>query len=305
VLIAHADAAVAAALLERVRADGYEGRAAADLATLRTLLRRRRPNAVLLGSEFPDGDGWAALELLRTAPETRRVPVSMIALRGDRHTRLEMAGGAQALDAPAAADRMDALREAMGDAPDARRVGAEIRPGASGTEDAFVAHGGGLEDTLRQAACFLHGAVGAPLPPRRKFQSRRRRGALDLVGKKVLVVDGDIRDVYAVTGALERQGMLVLHAESGEQGLAALEDNPDTDAVLVDAGQPGSDALGAIRFMRGGSRDGSVPIIALTGGAAPSSREDCLAAGASDCIAKPIDEEHLVALLRAWLLTRR
>jgi signal transduction histidine kinase/HAMP domain-containing protein/ActR/RegA family two-component response regulator len=118
-----------------------------------------------------------------------------------------------------------------------------------------------------------------------------------LAGRKVLVVDDDIRNVFAMTSALEMQGMTVLHADSGREAVETLQRERNVDLVLMDVMMPGLDGLDTIRLVRGLDGYGGVPIIAVTAKAMRGDREKCLDAGANDYLAKPVSVDALIALL--------
>jgi CheY-like chemotaxis protein len=122
-----------------------------------------------------------------------------------------------------------------------------------------------------------------------------------LAGRRVLVVDDDLRNIFAITSALERQDMVVTYAENGRDGLAALEKSEGVDVVLTDIMMPEMDGYEVMRAIRGQERFRELPIIALTAKAMKADRQKCLEAGASDYIAKPVDVEQLLSLLRVWL----
>ncbi len=122
-----------------------------------------------------------------------------------------------------------------------------------------------------------------------------------LAGRKVLIVDDDVRNVFALTSALEAHGMEIVYAENGREALTRLQDNQDVDLVLMDIMMPeldGYETTAAIRAMPGFER---LPIIALTAKAMKGDREKSIAAGASDYITKPVDIDQLVSLMRVWL----
>jgi CheY-like chemotaxis protein len=125
--------------------------------------------------------------------------------------------------------------------------------------------------------------------------------AADLRGRRVLLVDDDVRNVYALTSMLEDRGMEVLSAPDGERGIETLEANPDIELVLMDIMMPGMDGFGAIRAIRRLGSFAELPIIALTAKAMRGDREKTLAAGASDYITKPVDLDQLLDLMRLWL----
>ena len=122
-----------------------------------------------------------------------------------------------------------------------------------------------------------------------------------LANRKVLIVDDDVRNVFALTGALEQCGMTVLNAESGKEGVEILKSEPDVELVLMDIMMPELDGYDTIRIIRGYPQFRTLPIIALTAKAMKGDREKCLEAGASDYIAKPVNVEQLTSLLRVWL----
>ncbi|MGH9361641.1 MAG: response regulator, partial [Thermoanaerobaculia bacterium] len=120
-------------------------------------------------------------------------------------------------------------------------------------------------------------------------------------GKRVLIVDDDIRNIFALTTVLERQGMQVVHAESGQQGLSLLQASPQVDLVLMDIMMPEMDGYETIRRIRKSRKLDKLPIIALTAKAMKGDREKCLEAGASDYLSKPVEVEQLLSLMRVWL----
>ena len=135
--------------------------------------------------------------------------------------------------------------------------------------------------------------------PRTPATATTEEGGLD--GHKVLVVDDDVRNIFALTALLERHAMEVLHAETGREAIELLHENPSLEVVLMDIMMPemdGYQTMAAIRRLKGFDK---MPIIALTAKAMKGDREACLAAGASDYIAKPVDPEQLLSLLRVWL----
>jgi CheY-like chemotaxis protein len=124
---------------------------------------------------------------------------------------------------------------------------------------------------------------------------------VSLAGKKVLVVDDDIRNIFALTALLERQGMDVISVDGGADALETLRETDDVDIALVDVMMPEMDGYTTMANMRNLPTFGERPIIALTAKAMKGDREKCIEAGASDYIAKPVDSSHLVGMLRSWL----
>ena len=122
-----------------------------------------------------------------------------------------------------------------------------------------------------------------------------------LSGKKVLLADDDMRNVFALTALLEEQGMEVIAAENGKEALALLAKNADVDIVLMDIMMPEMDGYETMTHIRKEDRFKKLPMIALTAKAMTGDREKCLEAGASDYITKPLDSSKLFSLMRVWL----
>ena len=122
-----------------------------------------------------------------------------------------------------------------------------------------------------------------------------------LAGRRVLVVDDDIRNIFAMTSVLERHRMTVLSAENGHDAIRILETTPGIDVVLMDIMMPGLDGYDTMRAIRSTERLRSLPIIAVTAKAMKGDREKCIEAGAWDYLSKPVNTQDLLAVLRAWL----
>jgi CheY-like chemotaxis protein len=158
------------------------------------------------------------------------------------------------------------------------------------------------EAVLKETAQFLGHAI-KDLPPRqRPSLSHFGTEMPDLSGRKVLVVDDDIRNIFALTSALEQQGMIVINAENGVDGIETLKKHPDIDIILMDLMMPELDGYDTIRVMRGLERFRGVPIIGVTAKAMKGDREKCIEAGASDYVTKPVNMERLLSLIRVWLV---
>jgi CheY-like chemotaxis protein len=122
-----------------------------------------------------------------------------------------------------------------------------------------------------------------------------------VAGKRVLVVDDDVRNIYSLTSLLESHGMHVEFAEDGREALQRLDANTNVDVVLMDVMMPELDGYETMKQIRQDPRLRTLPIIALTAKAMKGDREKCIAAGASDYITKPVEPEQLLSLLRVWL----
>ncbi|BAZ19723.1 GAF sensor hybrid histidine kinase [Kalymmatonema gypsitolerans NIES-4073] len=157
------------------------------------------------------------------------------------------------------------------------------------------------ERLLDETALFLH-RVQANMPaPKREILEQLHSTDSVLVGKKVLIVDDDVRNIFALTSMLERYQMQVLYAENGRDGIEVLQNTPDINVVLMDVMMPEMDGYETTRQIRQNNQFKSLPIIALTAKAMQGDREKCIEAGASDYITKPVDIEQLLSLLRVWL----
>jgi len=120
-------------------------------------------------------------------------------------------------------------------------------------------------------------------------------------GKQLLLVDDDMRNIYALSAQLEDFGFDITIANNGKEAIQALEDNPDTDIVLMDIMMPEMDGYEAMSLIRKQSRFQKLPILALTAKAMKDDRAKCLEAGANDYCSKPIDMGKLTSLMRVWL----
>src|SRR5262249_24431745 len=155
---------------------------------------------------------------------------------------------------------------------------------------------------LDEVTLYLHLAEsGLPETQRRMLHELHPTTPV-LAGTTLLVIADDVRNIFAVTSALERHGARVLYAENGREGLAMLEQNPGIDAVLADIMMPEMDGYEVMRRIRLDERFRALPIIAVTAKAMRADREKCLQAGASDYVAKPVDTDQLLSLLRVWLV---
>jgi signal transduction histidine kinase/CheY-like chemotaxis protein len=161
------------------------------------------------------------------------------------------------------------------------------------------------EAVLGEIALCLHEAMLDTPSGQHRPLSVDRQAAPALAGRKVLVVDDDRRSIFAITRALEAQGMRVLSAQSGLGGVAMLRKNPDTDMILMDLTMPGQDGYQTIRVIRSMEPFAAIPVIAVTASAMVGDREKCIEAGASDYLAKPVNVEQLLSVMEMWLADRQ
>jgi HAMP domain-containing protein/signal transduction histidine kinase/CheY-like chemotaxis protein len=154
---------------------------------------------------------------------------------------------------------------------------------------------------IDETALYLH-RLETQLPqPTRKLLAKLRTADQVFHGKRVLIVDDDIRNVFALASALETRGMKVNFAENGREGIERLREQPDTDLVLLDVMMPEMDGYETARAIRAMPRFDALPIIQLTAKAMKGDRDKSISAGASDYVTKPVDVEQLLSLMRVWL----
>jgi CheY-like chemotaxis protein len=158
-----------------------------------------------------------------------------------------------------------------------------------------------LDRLLDETALFLHRVEeNLPEPKRQMLELLRKKDPV-LAGKKVLIIDDDMRNIFALTSLLERYDMNVFYAENGRDGIEMLRETAGIDVALVDIMMPEMDGYEAMRQIREMKEFMQLPLIALTAKAMKGDREKCIEAGASDYITKPADSEQLLSLLRVWL----
>ncbi|MFL5258153.1 MAG: response regulator, partial [Hyphomicrobiales bacterium] len=157
------------------------------------------------------------------------------------------------------------------------------------------------ERLLDETSLFLHRVIADLPPEKRRMIERLHSSDEDLLGRTVLVVDDDPRNIFALSSVLERRGMKVLTATTGKEALALIEATPDLAIVLMDIMMPEMDGYQVMAIIREKPAFRRLPIIALTAKAMKGDREKCLEAGASDYLAKPVNTDQLISALRIWL----
>ena len=225
-------------------------------------LRQQEFDCVVLDLVLPDMDGMNLIEAIR-ADTKRRLPVIIHSAK-DLHPEEE----------------------------------AKLRKLA----ESFITKGPESASRLfDETALFLHRAVERMPPEQRRIIDRARRREPGLAGRKVLIVDDDIRNIFSLTGVLEQHDIQVLNAENGRDGIALLDAVPNIDMVLMDVMMPDMDGYETMRQIRTREQFRKLPMIAITAKAMKGDREKCIEAGASEYLSKPVDVDHLVSLMRVWL----
>jgi CheY-like chemotaxis protein/HAMP domain-containing protein len=246
-------------------------------------VEQREVDCIVLDLGLPDMSGFDLIDRVREDPRRRGIPIivyTALDLTKRAQSRLRKSTRSVLTKDRTEPDRLlekvrHFLMEAVPDAPEPPAKLPRARPAAK----ARAARGNGH----RRAA---------PPPD-------------GLGGRRVLVVDDDVRNVFALTALLERHGMEVLTAENGMEAIEILERTPGIDVVLMDVMMPEMDGYQTIGEIRKRAELRGLPIIALTAKAMKGDRERCLAAGASDYVAKPVDPGQLVSLLRIWVQVAR
>jgi CheY-like chemotaxis protein len=250
-------------LLERIGNGDVHTTAVATADEARAALKDQRFDCTVVDLGLPDMDGVELIERLRQEPELGDCPLIVYTARD--LTPLEQ-------------ERLKRIAQSV----------------VTKDPEAF-------ERLFDETALFLHRSVMRMPESQRQMLERLHDVNATLAGKKVLLVDDDIRNIYAMTSILERHNLTVMSAESGREAIDLLHRLPGIDAVLMDIMLPEMDGYETIRAIREEAGFMSLPIIAVTAKAMKGDREKCIAAGASDYLAKPIDTEQLLSLLRVWL----
>ena len=349
------------------------------------LVHEFMPEAVVVSRELPQVDGEAVLDHLKRHPQTRHIPVYVVA-EGERSHEARRSGAVGFAPKPLSPERLGEVFQELGEFLDRRTCavlvvedderereammeligGGDVRVVGAGSPDQALAEldgsqfdcmvldlglgdGDGFsllerikrtkrfrdlpvivhtgrdlsqkeearlsryaesivvkdarspERLLDETSLYLHRAESRMRAEQRRMLEQLRTADEVFDGKKVLIVDDDVRNVFALTSVFERRGMEVLFAENGRDGIRALRDNPDVSLVLMDIMMPEMDGYEATRAVREMPEFERLPIVALTAKAMKGDREKSIASGASDYITKPVDIDQLLSLMRVWL----
>jgi len=267
VLIVEDDPTFASVLLELAHEQGLKGVISSAGSGTVGMVRKMRPSAITLDLGLSDIDGFVLLDLLRHDPDTSDIPVHVISGAEQAEHALTI-GAAGVTEKPADRDRIATLfRQIAESAKTARKK--------------------------------------AKAPTRRAGKKPKREAIPEIAGSRILIIDDDIRNIYSLTSVLEVHGVEVLHAERGAEGISILLAEQDIDVALVDIMMPEMDGYETMQRIRSTPSIADVPLVAVTAKAMKGDRQKCLDAGASDYIAKPVDIDLLLALMRVWIVRAR
>jgi len=226
------------------------------------MIRARQFDCVILDLGLPDMDGFEVLEQIRKL-DGPHLPVIV-------HTARDLS----------------------------RRDEARLRKMA---ETVIVKDPEAFQRLYDESALFLHRLVAGLPPEKQILLNGVRQREPTLAGRRVLIVDDDVRNIFSLASLLEQHHMEVLHAENGRDAIAILEKTPSIDVVLMDVMMPEMDGYETMRSIRARERFRHLPVIAVTAKAMKEDREKCIQAGASDYAAKPVDIDQIISVLRVWL----
>jgi CheY-like chemotaxis protein len=250
-------------IVELLGHDDIELATAGTGAAALDAMQDKRFDCVVLDLRLPDMSGFELLEKMHQTPELEAVPV--VVFTGKELTTEEQA-------------KLRAMAKSI--------VLKDVQS---------------PERLLDETALFLHRVV-TDLPPEKQGMLERLHNSKEVLrGRKVLVVDDDARNIFALTSLLENQEMEVISATNGRQAIDILQGTADVSIVLMDIMMPEMDGYETMREIRSVPKFRTLPILALTAKAMKGDREKCLDAGASDYIAKPVNTDQLVSLMRVWL----
>ncbi|MEX2223366.1 MAG: HAMP domain-containing protein, partial [Candidatus Rokuibacteriota bacterium] len=268
-------------------------------------LERPRKELLLI---HPDLGERAALSDLLASDEIAVLPMATLpaaaeCLRARAVDCVVLSGGAERGELEALGDGLREIAAgttliAYGPPEWSEQVEALLK--SAGT-DVTVVPVGSRERLVDQCLLRLHRPVARMSERQRQIVEHLYHGTHALADRRVLVVDDDIRNIFALTSILEHHGMSIVSAETGRGAIQLLDKHRDIDVVLMDVMMPEMDGFETMRVIRQEGRFKSLPIIAVTAKAMKGDREKCIEAGASDYLAKPVDSEELVAKLRDWL----
>jgi CheY-like chemotaxis protein len=262
-LVVEADPARRQVLVDAVGGDDVDSVQVESGEAALAALADRTFDVIVIGIDCPDRKGLDLIDEIRERPDMREVPIILYS------------------------DRELSKREET----HVKRL----------TQTSVLKDVRSPERLIDEVSLFLHRRVDQMPDGRRQMLQQLHRADAVLANKKVLIVDDDIRNIFAMTSLLEPHQMNILSAETGKDAIGTLQNDAEIDIVLMDIMMPDMDGYDTMRAIRKLGKFRSLPIIALTAKAMKGDREKCIEAGASDYISKPVDTEQLLAMLRVWL----
>jgi CheY-like chemotaxis protein/signal transduction histidine kinase len=262
-LVVEDDPAEQLSICELLRAGDIQITTAGSGRQALALMREHGFDCVVLDLKLPDISGFELLEEVQQDPQLRDTPIVVFT-------------GRELSDEEAAELR--------------KRAKSIVLKGVRSPER-----------LLDETALFLHRVMSDLPPAKQQMIETLHRSDEPLRGKKVLVVDDDIRNIFALNSLLERHSMQVISADNGQEAIKLVDDTEDLSLVLMDIMMPEMDGYETMRRIRAIPKFRTLPIIALTAKAMKGDREKCLEAGASDYVAKPVNTDQLLSLVRMWL----
>jgi CheY-like chemotaxis protein len=258
-LVVEDDAATLAAITSLVGGDPVQVVGARDAREAVAALEGQRFDCIVLDLALPGTGGHELLRQIRERPEYANLPIIV-------YTGRELSRGEE--------QALEQLSEAI-----------------------VIKDADSPERLLYETSLYLHRSTTTFSRRQSSMIEEARKPSNKLEGMSILLVDDDVRNIFAMTAALERYGARVTFAETGRDGLRILDEDPGIEAVLMDIMMPEMDGYEVIRRIRQQGRFEKLPIIAVTAKAMAADREKCITAGATDYVAKPVDVDHLVSLL--------
>ncbi|PJZ72006.1 hybrid sensor histidine kinase/response regulator [Leptospira perolatii] len=277
ILIIESQSDISERFLQMARSSGYNGLVALDGKTAMKLVQEYPVHAVLLDFQLADMNGWFLLNWLKKEPRFGNIPVFIIS-EGDEFktsTGLGVIGRIpKSLPSDSFSQLVEELKKmrqrSLNGILDKKKVSSETEKETNTSLETSKP----IHDDLEENA---------------------------LQGRKVLIVDDDARNIFALTSIFEHYRMQIAHAENANDGIELLKNSPDIEIIIMDVMMPDMDGYEAMRIIRSIGRFASTPIIAVTAKAMKGDREKCIEAGASDYITKPVDIDQLISLVQTWL----
>ncbi len=270
ILIIEDDEIFAEVLKDCTIRNGFKTIIATDGQTGLEMARKHNPSAILLDIGLPVMDGWTVMQNLKSDGDLEHIPVHIISGGEFRQKSLDY-GAVEFHQKPLTVQQLDEVCHRL------------------------------LEKQLDETRLFLSALGNGSYQNNGVPIKDNAIPHQSLKGRKILLVDDDMRNIFALSHFLEKHELNLVVANDGQEALNRLDENPDIDLVLMDIMMPEMDGYEATRRIRQEKIHSTLPVIALTANAMKGDREKCLAAGASDYISKPVNTDQLISMMRVWL----